>query len=494
MKRTRWTATLACAHVISVMAGAHAGQVFFGVPSGNWNVPGNWTGSELPDASDQAVVGAVLPGQTAILTDTQSVGIASISYLSKATLDIQATGDLEVSGRCEVGGSVTGTVLVAGKLAAASIYLGYGLGRLVQSGGTITSPVEFSMGFNPNDRAIYEQYGGTNAFGLMQIARHNNAYGVCTITNGALATSTLTVGSAVGGVGGTGVLTIAGSASVAVGTLHVGSAPGGNSGFMSMDGGMLTASAIFVSYQGFGCWTQSAGTVTCPTINISWSAGVTGRCVMTSGVLNGDFMRLSYVHGTGTIASMDLYGGMLSLTNLTMGTGTGSVCTVRQYGGTNRIANTLRICDNIQETSAYIINGGLLEVGNLNIGGQAGTVGTLTYGGGDIRAGSLAMSSAGDASLELVLTPTNLSPIQVSGTVTLNDALTIRRAGNFYFAPGAVVTAMTYSARNGTFARNNILGGMECRVNYDVDVGGGLKAITLDRLRPVPPGTVIAIR
>ncbi|MDD5707950.1 MAG: hypothetical protein PHR35_18685 [Kiritimatiellae bacterium] len=482
---------LAGALVVALIVDAGAGDYIFKVPSGDWNVPANWNPAGVPSlAGDTAHI--YTPGATAIVSGAQSVGNLRLGYRSyNGTLDIQATGGLDVSDKCYIPYSdidnqtATGTVHVAGKLASPTIYLGMGsgftVGRIVQSGGVVTSSTAFIMGYWPSSRGYFEQNGGTNVFQSLELAVHNNVYGSYTINNGSLTTPKLVVGASfLPGVGGTGVFTMAGSADVVAAELVVGSKQGlnggANKGVLNVNGGKLAASTITVGYipSDDGRVIQSGGTVTSSAaFTMAWNGNTVAYYEQNGGTNTFASMEVTHHNSRGTYT---ITGGSLTTPALVIGA---SVLPPTTGTGVLNVAGSAKV------------TASALTVGST----QGSNRGFLNVSGGEIHATALtvAANNTGNA-IRLTLPRTGLNPIEVANTATLNGVLTIERATNYRFEPNSVITAMTYSARSGAFAQTNLLGGMTCRVNYDVDVGGGRKAITLDQLRPLPQGTIIQIR
>ncbi|MDD5705273.1 MAG: hypothetical protein PHR35_05070 [Kiritimatiellae bacterium] len=572
---------LTCGMIGALFDGVQAdSHVWKTLPSGDWAVAANWDINAVPVAGDRADVGLNHSGCTANLTDARSVQDVYAGLSSTGTVAIQSSGDLDVSRYCVIGYSYnglagSGRALVAGRLSAPYIYVGYGTqvgseeSGIEQSGGAVTSSVTCYMGNSAGARSYFNQYGGVNYFQELALGHQNGTHAAYTITNGSLTAANLTVGDL--GIGATGILTVSGAANVmAPNGCRIGNKES-QVAHLSMEGGRLTAKELQVGYLG-ACTaglTISGGLMSITNAYLGWAgagsvctvnqSGGTNRILagLTMGVnagssntytLSGGLLETAalamctasnqsylvqnggancsptikmgsaagaqavYAIAGGTLTVTNLYlsfagacaaglnisGGQMSLGDMYMGwAGAGSVCTVNQSGGTNRVVNALQMGVNSGSYNAYTVSGGLLDAGTIYVGGSyvSTTTGMLAYAGGEIRANTLTFKEAPKVvGLRLTLPPAGLKPIVVANTATLNGTLAIERASNYSFAPGTVITAMTYNARSGAFTQTNLLGGMTCRLTYDVDVGGGRKAITLDQLRPLPPGTVVCIR
>ncbi|MDD5708559.1 MAG: hypothetical protein PHR35_21785, partial [Kiritimatiellae bacterium] len=208
----------------------------FNVTSGDWGDANSWSpNTGFPGAADTA---GVTGGRTAIVSDAESVSILTLA--TAGTVDIQPNGDLQVSSNSSiVGTSGTGTVLVAGRLALAGADLGNGgVGRIVQSGGTITSSAALYVGrYGGGESGRVDQNGGTNYIASMYLGYNAGNSGRYTISAGALTAPSIYMGF----FGNTaGRLTLAGgvvnASSVLVGAYN------GCEGLLIQSNGVLNAS------------------------------------------------------------------------------------------------------------------------------------------------------------------------------------------------------------------------------------------------------------
>ena len=215
---------------------AAAQNVVFVPSSGNWNVPGNWTGGSVPNANQNPIV---LNGSVA--TVDASVGTCGSVFVGQST-----------------GANRKGTVLFrnGATLTAANLLLGRdenNYGQFNQTGGTLAVPGYVSVGDGAG--------GGTGASG-----EYNLSAGTLQLTG---------AGGVQVGNQGVGRMLVAGSAGLSTPSLAVGNTVGSSGSQFFQWGGTVYAGNVTVG---------SAGASNCA-FTISAGATVWGGTLLVNGLL-----------------------------------------------------------------------------------------------------------------------------------------------------------------------------------------------------------------
>ncbi|MES2438015.1 MAG: autotransporter-associated beta strand repeat-containing protein [Verrucomicrobiota bacterium] len=225
-------------------------------------------------------------GQVVVGTATES----ALLHLAGGTLNATSTAAQGLSAGTSSGG--TGAFLVdSGTINVTSeVRLGTvngGNGALVVNGGTVNVGNWFSVGRDGN--GVLRMTGGnlTVSTQHMTLGSFATGYGETTIGGGTASVTNTTAGQGnfYVGEGGTGVLTVSGSAALNVaGTLGVRMALNGatSSGTVNLNGGVTTTPAV-TKGAGTGILNFNGGTLRATTANAAYMGGLTGAFIYGGG-------------------------------------------------------------------------------------------------------------------------------------------------------------------------------------------------------------------
>ena len=387
---------------------ARAATYTWGVPTGDWSIPGNWGGT-LPTANDDAFITSAATATVSTAGATcnnlrldSAVGAAALQltagslYTTNQYVGYSGTGVLSQSGGTNslsnglclgYGTGANGSYnLTGGSLAASAgseVVGGSGTGTFTQSGGTnsawglylgsdsggsgtynlsqagVLSTAAESVGAGYNVPVLFQQTGGSNSAYWLTMGGSNDRYvlsGGTLQVNGGLQSSGVFDGG-----GGTGTLSVGPSA---IADFSRGSLV--NAASMSVavaPDSLLIVPANFDLTKGFGALANSGMVhVAGGTLSVAPGQGFCGY-----GSIN------DFVSCQGTVAA--LVNGTLSLSGGLYVSGAGSVSL-----GNGTLAIT---------GAASGMSGGSLSAGNETLGGPG--YGTFTQSGGSNTVGSLSI-------------------------------------------------------------------------------------------------------
>ena len=555
----RYVCILSSIIVLLSFCFVHATDIYFNVPSGDWDTAANWNPQQVPTSSDNAMIyhGSTVTVSTASSALATSFGftggglgrIVSGALLNSPTIRLGYHGNGSVE---QTGGALTCTAF---QLGAAPSYDSF----YTQVAGHVSCSGTMDLGYSPNGRSEYTQLSGTNSVTTLVIARNNNAQSIYTITGGLLdatnirfarygtgpgtmnvsdsadikVSGSVRLGSDTDAYHGSaywnqsgGTVVVSGAFNVGYrygstgtvmqtgGTLNVNSLEMGQysgSGYYTLSGGSISSTnALAMGFHtgGYSEFTQNGGIISALKLGMNEQiAATTNLYILTGGNLNVDRIMMGEAAGQSE-CTIEQSGGIINCDNdLMMGWNVGGVHTFTQSGGTNIVNGDLYLARHNGNTSIYNMTGGRLEVTNgslrvinRSIATDGSSTGLLHIVGMDPSVSVKVYDQYSDNStLKLTLDPAHggVRPIEVTSYIgQLAGTLEIGRLPNIDFEPDMVVTAMTYTANyGGIFTNTNLVDGVGCDVTYDVDIGGGYKAITLSNLTPViVRGTLVTIR
>jgi autotransporter-associated beta strand protein len=289
------------------------------------------------------------------------------------------------------GGGGVYTMSGASSLSAGYEYLGYsGSGSFTQSAGSNAASYGLYLGYNPGSSGTYSLTGGS--LGTQRPGLYVGFYGTGSFTQS----------------GGTNTAGQSFSGGVTLGTC-----PGSSGTYHLETGGLLSANAEDVGWQGAGAFTQSGGTNAVGSLYLGYNPGSSGTYNLTGGSLGAvdDGLYVGY-SGTGTFTQSGgtntisgAYFGALYLGNWAGSSGsyylssTGLLSAPSEYvgpsgtgaftqsGGTN-VTMFLFLGHGGNGAGSYYLTGGSLSAGTLEIASNAGT-GTFTQSGGTAAVSAL---------------------------------------------------------------------------------------------------------
>jgi hypothetical protein len=347
--------------------------------------------------------------------------------------------------------------------------------------GTVTTP-KIKLGVSSGKTGSFDMDGGTMTVGILGAGNDATltggaGHGVVNVSAGTIHAGTVLLGSS---AGGTGDMTVSGTAQVIVGgglsvndlIVNGGSIqvldqnpPAGEDPVLnrSIVGGYLRDGAMFMN----------SGSVTTPNLKIGVTPGFIGSLTMNGGTLA--TTNLLAANGTGTAIVFN--GGTLQTgqSNVNKGTplviGNGALAArldLNPAGGTHVVADGLSISPNAQLTGVGTISGNLTSAGRLAPGNS---VGTLTVNGNATMTGnvsSLAIELGG-------ATPGSYDRLTVAGIATMAGMLQLTLVSGFVPQNGqtfAIVTAPTVAGQFASVITPTVAG-IAFRVRYlanEVDV------------------------
>ena len=515
MQRNQTLAVILVAIVCASTAGAASTNLYWQGPvaaTSDWETAANWDKNVVPSIANESQCWVINGGTARITQPGQSGQYLLLGYglgesghvrLQAGTFATSGYEQIAKEGTATftqmnattntVGDTLTvaegntsaprgtGTYYLNGGLlqvAAGDVNLGYyagATGRLTQTSGT----------FGPlaNNRYLYLGRGSATVPG---------GFGSYTITGGAMlftngnyvsigeygtgelrqSNATVTVDQYVT-VGrrsiGRGTYALDGG-EASIGTLVLGETSGAT-GLVGITRGHLhLGSQTAIGQSGYGAFNQSGGTVTMANVNYVWLgrfAGAEGKYVLS---------------GAGAL--------LLTNANNYLSVGESGAGTFEQSNGTVNVKNYVIAGHNSGSTGRYTIRGGSLTAGgNLDVGQAAGATGTLQVVGS-----SCTISVGGNydqnavSTLSVLIDAGGLSPINVSGNVSLNGTLEISGRGLDYNQVFTVINAGP-GKLSGNFSRTNLVSSLSrADVIYD-NVNGDVKVTHFQY-----PGTVISIR
>jgi fibronectin-binding autotransporter adhesin len=307
--------------------------------SGNWNVPGNWSGGAVPTGSQYAYIYA---GRTALAP----VGVSGTAYY--LYLGYSGWGYLNISG----GNLLLGYCSIAEQA-------GIHADLTISSGSLdLTKMVSGTLWVGRSGTGTLNLSGGTVSDWQGTVGASGN--GTATISGGAWNNSVLTVG-----LSGTGALNLNGGM-VSDQYGYVGNNAGSNGSATITGGSWNTSTSLTVGVSGAGTLNLNGGTVAINSgsgsLLLASNAAATGTLNFgsTTGTLNAAAVRggagtaaVNFNHPAGSYTFSPTLGGTLGVNQ----TGAGTTILI----GTNTYTGTTTI------------SGGTLQIGN---GGASGTLGT----------------------------------------------------------------------------------------------------------------------
>lgn len=449
-----------------------AATLNFNVAEGDWNTATSWSPEQVPTSNDNV---NVLNGGT-------------------VTISAAATGSV-----VHIGDSAAGRAVIADGAALDVVGDWLFFGSALQTGGTVKMtphPVTLYPRIYVTSGGVYTQQAGVVEGGIEIIigagatASQTSDY---VLVNGVIKNiaSAIFIGR---GNGSSRFIQYGGTVASTVANMTV-AFDGTGSGYCSQYGGTNQCGALFMARSApYGRYVITNGLLNPGTIWMGWhvaglsemeisgsaqvtaptfyvgrseSVGNTGVVIQVGGTVNAQvYLGGHSGYGNDGLGKYTLGGGTLTSYLLSLGAGRTSSGYFTQTGGM---------------LSATTISIGQYETGTgvFHIVGMAPQVSATTYT--QSPRGTL-MATLDDNG--------GMRPIAVSGTATLDGILTVGRTNNARFAPGMVVTVMTYNAKSGAgFFQTNLTDGLSCRVNV-LD-----KMITLDLLSPeLYRGTIVTIR
>ncbi|MDD5704620.1 MAG: hypothetical protein PHR35_01755 [Kiritimatiellae bacterium] len=526
---------------ISLPAEANETQVGYnGSGSGRLEI-----GSDLRLVTTLNIAGGPARGDVLQTGGTVSANYLEIwgtgSYTQQAgTVTIAAAIDVA---RNAAAGSTSTYALVNGTLKPKEVHLcwnGAGVGAFHQSGGTITNCDKLVSGYGGADtRSDWYQSGGAayateldigwtangsyrmtggdlRLANLLSVGKYNYMRGDMSV-GGSASVVAPTIWIAAGENQPTGVTGIWTQTSGTVtGTAEIILARGNNSrGWLSLTGGRLATPTMRLGAgnDSEATFTQSGGVVEVTTMIVGEAVSNDSHLVTQDGIFNvSGNLYLGNLNDTVATARWTLSGGDVHLGKLwvasqryargdfamtggtlhspeeTVGYHYDTVGTATQSGGTNTIDGKLLIgyaCP----TSSYEITGGTLSAGSIEFAQLTESRAELHVAGADqeVQAGSFTQNERG--TLRISIDPVKgFHPIAIAGHAHLRGSLVIGRTSLAPFAPGMVVTVMTFNTKYGPFTQVAFEDGVTGRVNYYAD------RVTVDQLRPLPPRTTLIVR
>jgi hypothetical protein len=443
------TAALCLAH-----GGAQAtARTWAGASGANWTATTSWSGGVVPlNGDDASISTAVAATMNAVYA---APGLLSLTLDNGATVNQSATTSALVTSWLNLGNSSATTStynLSGGSLTVAptaggvnELSLGWqGSGKLVQTGGTLTSSVGFRMGRQPGGSGSYELRGGGlvatggTLVGVYGAATMTQSGGTSSFSNG------LSIGSNGGNASGTGVFVLnsANAAatlsadSIVIGAAATGSYAQSGSTTATVSGGVgLTSLASFSLAGGSftaGTFSTSVGSV------VTQSGGILNTSLTNNGTLN-------YSGGSFQGALVNAYGATLNL----------SAVLVAGGAVTNQAAVTLATGSGLGGSSldnqnTITMAGGSLAGGNINNNGSIIGYGSFSGGSALQNYGQLTQGAG-----NLVFSNTGANANY--GTVSLASGRQMQLAGAAFSNAGLL--ALNGALITGSGSLTNALGG-----------------------------------
>ncbi len=459
-------------------------DVTWNVVSGDWSSAGNWSGSIVPTGTDNA---DIFNGGTVTITTTGDVCSSLCLDSSTGSGSIQMTdGALAVGNSAVLGYSGTGNFAQSGGTNAISyaLYVGEhsgGSGTYSLNGsGLLSAPVE-NVGWGGTGN--FTQSGGTNSIsGALYLGYQ--WYQTSSGTYGLSGSGQLSAASEAVGYSGTGSFTQSGGTNAIGNCLSVGFNSGA-SGSYSLSGGYLSAGTYgeWVGCIGAGNFTQSGGTNRAGTLLFGTTATFS---------LNGGVLTASAVSGGGGAALFNFGGGTLqasgplSTTQPMTLTGSGGNATVDTAGYTVTFSGSLSgpggltktdagalvlAASNIYSGGTEVDNGTLVAAngangsatGSGNVTLNGGTLASATSGGsisGGVQIGSVAseiapggVGSIGPLTIGSLTTASCLTTLNFDLTTPggSGDLLIITSPNGLTLAPHTAITFGTDPTTNGEY-------------------------------------------
>ncbi len=377
------------------------------------------------DASGASGAAAISGGQLSVNTGDGSSskalvigasGHGTMTVTGTATVDVinTANGDVVVGGNANNGNDNTLTVSGGTMNVGDSLEIGNALGAkgTVQvSGGALSIADNVYVGNATNTTGAVQVSGGVLSIADdVYVGNATNATGTVTVTGG---TVTNDDGNVVIGDEGTGSMTVAGTANVAikgasgVGDITVGD-DAGASGTLNVTGGTLAMDGelrIGVAAGATGTVSVSGGLLD---VAVDGSEGlVVGDAGNASLTISGvSTVRVNEVGAGGDLLvgtasasdnTVNMNGGLLDVEdNFIIGDGLAAGGALNVTDGSVAVAGYLHVADNMNATGTVSMSGGQITVGeNLAVG--YGGIATMTVSAGAITAGTIRVSDMFDA-------------------------------------------------------------------------------------------------
>jgi autotransporter-associated beta strand protein len=349
-------------------------------------------------------------------------------------------------------------------------------GAMNVTAGVVTSP-NIKLGVTFGNVGTVTQSGGVVNVGVLGVGNNGTltdgaGTGHYVISAGSLNADTVVLGST---TGGSGDMTVSGTASVTVGG-------GFSANTLNVTGGSVTVldqnppagedpvlnRSIIGGYLRDGALNVSGGVVTSPNIKLGITAGKTGTYVQTGGSVNAGYFGAgndgTLTAGAG-IGSVSISGGTLTADTIVLGSttggsgdmavsGTGHVIVgggimfndLNINGGTLEVLNVAppagedpvldrAIVGGYLRDGAMHVTNGVVTTPYMKLGVSSGNTGTFTQSGGDVSVGTLLIGSdaggigalsadGGELRVEhlLIATPTGSMAIGASGKINLTQA------------------------------------------------------------------------
>jgi len=315
----------------------------------------------------------------------QSGGIANFQVLVLGAAS-SATGNYSLSSS----GSLTSN---------SAQYIGVnGTGNFVQSGGTNACTGNFDLGYDAGSNGTYQLSGGSMQSTGFEVIGYSGT-GSFTQSGGANTVRVLFLGYSAGGVGiyqlSSGTIT---NPIVELGLASPsGNLPGAIGSFIQ-SGGVANFSGLDVGVASgaTGYYSLSAGSLTETANSDIIGFNGTGSFVQTGGTHTISSAPLYMADNTGSSATYNLSGGLLSLTDSAFGEliGYGGVATFNQTGGTNTSSGYISVGSGAGAVGVYSLTGtgSMSAAVDEAIGAAAGT-GTMNQSAGINTAAALFIGS-----------------------------------------------------------------------------------------------------
>jgi fibronectin-binding autotransporter adhesin len=525
-------------------------KYYVGTPVGStyyWNSTADWSitvngssGAAIPTTGDSVFItttdginrmisydysgAAVALGSLTINQNNHGAATANTNTLllnnSSDSLSVTGLEDLGYSGLNNNYGtgviSQSAGTNTIGNSALSAIVLGWyasDIGTYQQTGGIINNTYQ-PLGVNGPDYSaellgmygtgIFNQSGGTNTIGTVEIGAQAGSAGTFTLSGtGALSATD----EEVIGTGANGVFNQTGGTNTVGNYFYLGYEPGIVGTYTLSGTGILNLTNLLnesIGFNGVGHFNQSGGTQNTPAIVLGASTGSMGTYLFTAGTLNerlgeivgeegtGLFNQTGGVHNAGTlvepyyvavgdggVGTYLLSGtgqlsviGDESIGQASTGTSSGGMITLyggtfNQSSGSNTLTGFLTVGQFPSATGQYVLSGGTLQVGTTSTTISSGTyiggsgIGSFVQTGGIANTATLGIGQAAGSSGSISLN---------GGTLAVAGAETIGVSGAAVFTQTSgthTAGTITVAAQTTSLAAFNISGGT-------TNVSGGL--------------------